>query len=138
MTGTPMSDGPITLAILGAGNRGRHTYARYALEHPDEARVVAVADPDAGRRDALAVEHGATAHATWQELLTAHSPDLVIVATPDREHVAPTLAALERNLDVLLEKPIAPTEPEVRAVLAAAERSSGSVTVAHVLRYTPF
>ena len=133
-----MHGGPITLAILGAGNRGRHTYARYALDHPDEARIVAVADPDAGRREALAAEHGATAHASWRALLAGPAPDLVVVATPDREHVAPTLAALERSLDVLLEKPIAPTEPEVRAVLAAAERSTGSVTIAHVLRYTPF
>ena len=119
-----MPGGPITLAILGAGNRGRHTYARYALDHPDEARVIAVADPDADRREALAADHGASAHATWQELLDGRAPDLVIVATPDREHAAPTLAALQRNLDVLLEKPIAPTEPEIRAVMADFQRKA--------------
>ncbi len=133
-----MPDGPITLAILGAGNRGRHTYGRYALDHPAGARVVAVADPDATRRAAMAAEHGAAAHATWRELLAAHRPDMVVVATPDREHVAPTLAALALDLHVLLEKPIAPTAPELKAVLAAADRSAGTVTVAHVLRYTPF
>ena len=89
-----MPGGPITLAILGAGNRGRHTYARYALDHPDEARVIAVADPDAGRRETLAAEHGAAAHATWQEVLAAHAPDLVVVATPDREHVVHTAASV--------------------------------------------
>jgi predicted dehydrogenase len=56
----------------------------------------------------------------------------------DREHAAPAVAALERGYDVVLEKPIAPTEADVRAVAAAAERSAGSVTVAHVLRYTAF
>lgn len=34
----------ITLLIIGAGSRGK-TYAAYALEHPDLARVVGVAEP---------------------------------------------------------------------------------------------
>ncbi|HSJ00386.1 MAG TPA: Gfo/Idh/MocA family oxidoreductase, partial [Patescibacteria group bacterium] len=62
----------------------------------------------------------------------------VIIASPDREHAGPAIAALERNHHVLLEKPIAPTAAEVRAVADAAATSRGSVTVAHVLRYTPF
>jgi predicted dehydrogenase len=64
--------------------------------------------------------------------------DVVIVASPDREHAAPAIAALERDYDVLLEKPIAPTAAEVRAVADVAATSRGTVTVAHVLRYTPF
>jgi predicted dehydrogenase len=62
----------------------------------------------------------------------------VVIASPDREHAAPAIAALERNYHVLLEKPIAPTEAAVRAVASAAAVNRGSVTVAHVLRYTPF
>lgn len=103
---------------------------------------MAVADSDPGRRSALAAEHGIgpeAAFADWRALVAASQrTDAVIVATPDREHAAPAIAALERDLDVILEKPIAPTADEVRAVGQAAARSRGSVTVAHVLRYTPF
>jgi predicted dehydrogenase len=75
----------------------------------------------------------------WRELLaTDRMADAVVIATPDREHAAPAIAALGRGYDVILEKPIAPTADEVRDVAAAASGSSGSVTVAHVLRYTPF
>ena len=72
-------------------------------------------------------------------MLAAPGPvDAVIVASPDRQHAAPAIAALEGGHHVLLEKPIAPTAGEVRAVADAAATSRGSVTVAHVLRYTPF
>jgi predicted dehydrogenase len=103
---------------------------------------VAIAEPDEARRAAFAVDHALAAGATfadWRDLLgTASRPDAVVIATPDREHVAPAVAALERDLDLILEKPIAPTADGVHAVGAAAARSRGSVTVAHVLRYTAF
>ncbi|WP_324670216.1 Gfo/Idh/MocA family protein [Geochorda subterranea] len=137
----------VTLAIVGAGNRGADVYARYALEHPNEARVVAVADPDRARRDALGDAHGIPPehrYPSWQELLERpRLADAVVIATPDRLHVEPALRAIELGYDILLEKPIAPTAEGVRRVAEAERRSrerggGGSVTVAHVLRYTPF
>src|SRR5918999_5363343 len=102
----------ITLAIVGAGNRGRHAYGQWCLRHPDRARVVAVAEPSAERRLAMAAEHAIPpdrAFADWRELFAAGPlADAVVIATPDRQHVAPTLAALEAGHQVLLEKPIAP------------------------------
>jgi predicted dehydrogenase len=90
----------------------------------------------------MAVEHGIGwrgAFADWRSLLSDGPPfDALVVATPDREHAAPAIAALGRDLHVILEKPIAPSAGEVRAVGEAAAASRGSVTVAHVLRYTSF
>jgi predicted dehydrogenase len=132
----------VRFALIGAGDRGRTTYGAWCLAHADRARVVAVAEPDEARREAFAVEHGIRpvgAFRDWRALLASDpAVDAVIVASPDREHAGPAIAALERNYHVLLEKPIAPTAAEVRAVAAAATSSLGSVTVAHVLRYTPF
>lgn len=112
------------------------------MANPDRARIVTIAEPNEGRRAALAAEHGirpAGAFGHWREMLASDvAVDAVIVASPDREHAAPAIAALERGHHVLLEKPIAPTAAEVRAVADAAATSRGSVTVAHVLRYTPF
>lgn len=137
-----MNSGPITLAIIGAGNRGRDTYGRWCLRHPEQADVVAVADTNAIRRAAMAAAHGIGPDGTfgdWRDLLSrGRLADAVVIATPDREHAAPSIAALEAGYSVILEKPIAPTPDEVRAVGEAAARSTGSVTVAHVLRYTPF
>ena len=52
MSASPPSS-PLSVAIVGAGPRSA-TYARYALQQPGKLRVVAVAEPDPVRRDALA------------------------------------------------------------------------------------
>jgi predicted dehydrogenase len=62
----------------------------------------------------------------------------VIIATPDQLHTAPSLKALDAGYDVLLEKPIAPTEEECRQILAKAKETGRIVGVCHVLRYTPY
>jgi len=132
----------VTLAVAGAGNRGGDVYARYALDHPDQARVVAVADPDPERRRRLAAAHGIPAQdcfEDWRRLLAGpRRADGLIIATPDGEHAAPALAALAQGYDILLEKPIADRPGELLGLVAAAERAAGTVTVAHVLRYAPF
>ncbi|MFE0588224.1 Gfo/Idh/MocA family protein [Micromonospora echinospora] len=143
MTGpVPPGTPPARLLVLGAGGRGAHAYAQWCLEHPQEGRVVAVAEPDAERRDRLGDAHGVPAahrFPDWRQALAAPGPwDAVVVATPDRDHVDPTLRALDLGLHVLLEKPIAPTEEELHRLTSAARHSAGTVTVAHVLRYTPF
>ena len=41
----------VTAILIGAGLRGGHVYSQYALDHPDEFQVVAVAEPDKERRE---------------------------------------------------------------------------------------
>ncbi|MEO8509767.1 MAG: Gfo/Idh/MocA family oxidoreductase [Chloroflexota bacterium] len=139
----PFPKGPLRVAVIGCGERGRRAYGAYALAYPKRIRVVACAESDPDKRDRFATEHGLEpddVHVDWRSLFTSPRPsfEAIIVATPDREHVEPAVAALEHGRDVLLEKPIAPTLEGVLAVRDAARRSSGSVTVSHVLRYTPF
>lgn len=47
---------PVTIIVLGGGQRGL-TYAHYAIQHPDLAKVVAVADPREHRRKLFARQH---------------------------------------------------------------------------------
>ncbi|HND87354.1 MAG TPA: Gfo/Idh/MocA family oxidoreductase, partial [Saprospiraceae bacterium] len=64
--------------------------------------------------------------------------DAVIISTPDNLHYGPCMAALRAGYDVLLEKPIAPTERECRDILALAKKTGRVVAVCHVLRYAPY
>jgi len=128
--------------LIGAGNRGRSVFGAWALRHPERLRMVAVAEPDEGRREAFAREHGIAPErrfADWRELLErpALAP-AAIVATSDMLHVEPALAALARGHDLLLEKPIAPSPAECLRVVEAAEASGRLLQIGHVLRYTPF
>lgn len=132
----------VDAVLVGGGNRGRFTYGGYALQHPDRLRIVAIAEPIAERREALAAEHRIAADrvvADWRALLErpALAP-VAIVATGDTEHVGPALAALARGYHVLLEKPIAPDAADCLRVVEAAERSGRILQIGHVLRYTAF
>lgn len=52
-----MTQNPVTFVLVGAGSRGAHAYAPYAQQFPHDARIVAVAEPDTQRRNALAELH---------------------------------------------------------------------------------
>lgn len=133
---------PVTVAIIGAGIRGAEVYGGQILGRPDEARVVAVADPDPRRRGRLAGAHGIHASrcfAGWDELLDGERlADGVIIATPDREHVAPAVRAAELGYHILLEKPVAVDPAGLETLRRRVAASGVTVTVAHVLRYTAF
>ncbi len=132
----------VRVAILGAGNRGVGAYGAYLLRRPDLAQLVAIADPRSDRLQAAGEQHGITPehlYPSWEDLLKRETGlDAIIIATPDALHLQPALAAIRHGVSILLEKPICPTEPEVRRLLAAARRRGADITVAHVLRYTQF
>lgn len=134
--------GPVRLALIGAGDRGVNAYGRFCLDHPDKARLVAVAEPDLARREELGDRHHIPADARfggWEDLLaTTIDYDGLIIATPDAHHAEPAVAALDQGRHVLLEKPLATTEVQVRRLAVAAGESRGSLSVAHELRYAPF
>jgi predicted dehydrogenase len=130
----------VTLVAVGAGSRGEGAYGGWVLRHPDLAKVVAVAEPRAVRRERFARAHGATTVVTdWRELSRGERiADAVVIATPDADHVGPAVAFAELGYHILLEKPMAPTEDGCRCIVAAAENAGVIFAVGHVLRYTPY
>ncbi len=132
---------PVTAILIGAGHRGT-IYADYARLHPDELRIVSVADNNPRRCRLIADKHGIPepmVFSDWKAVLQQNKfADAVIIATPDFLHTEPCLAALDKGYDILLEKPIAPTEAECRAILQKALDTNRIVGVCHVLRYSPY
>lgn len=63
--------------------------------------------------------------------------DGLVVATPDRHHLSPTVAACERGMPVLLEKPIADGASAAGQIAAAAAASGTPVLLGYVLRHDP-
>jgi predicted dehydrogenase len=130
----------VTLAVVGAGNRGI-SYGRAAVAS-GRGRIVAVAEPDPVRRAAFAAEFGVPPAAVfddWTELVGAgRLADAAIIATLDRLHVGPAVALLGQGWHVLLEKPMAPNEHDARRIADAATAAGTIFAVCHVLRYTPY
>jgi myo-inositol 2-dehydrogenase/D-chiro-inositol 1-dehydrogenase len=110
---------PLRIGVIGAGWIATdHIFVLGKLGH----HVVAVCDIDVERAEHVAPE-GARVYAAWEDLLVAEELDAVWVATPPLLHRAPAVAALERGLPVFLEKPIARTLDDARAIADAAERA---------------
>ena len=132
---------PVTAILIGAGARGQ-IYARYAQEHPEELRIIAVAEPKADRRALMCRAYGIPADrafSNWEDLMARpQMADAALICTLDDMHTEPTLAALKQGYHVLLEKPMSNSETECRAIAAAAEEAQRVLSVCHVLRYTPF
>jgi len=132
---------PLTTIIVGAGHRGV-LYASYATHHPDEFRVIGVADPDPVRRQRAQERFGFSETNCFETAadLAARGKiaDTVINGTMDADHVPTTLPLLEAGYDVLLEKPICPTKDELLALLQTARRTGRVVCIGHVLRHAPF
>ena len=131
----------LTAAVVGFGGRG-NAYARFAQNHPDQLQIVAVADPNEARRASAAQWHNIPAeklYENWQDFAAQPKmADFVILATQDNMHYEPALALIEKGYHLLLEKPMAPTPQECKAITEAAERKGVKVVVCHVLRFTPF
>ena len=63
----------VTAIVAGAGRRGRKAYASYALDNPNELKIVGVAEPDEEKREAFREEHnipGENCFKSWEELLS--------------------------------------------------------------------
>lgn len=133
---------PITAVMIGAGERGKDVYGRFAINHPAALRFVAVAEPQAERRQAFARQHHIPPErcfTDWPPLL-AQAPlvQAAFVCTQDQFHEQPALAALEQGYHVLLEKPMAVTADACRQLVATAERQGRQLQICHVLRYSSF
>jgi predicted dehydrogenase len=131
----------VSVILIGAGHRG-NIYAEYAIANPDQMKITAVADINIKRRNSIRRRHKIPeTHVfnSWREIFNQPKfADAVIIATPDNLHTEPCLAALDAGYDVLLEKPIAPTEEECRLILEKAQAINSILGVCHVLRYSPY
>ena len=134
----------VTAVVIGAGDRGRHVYGKYALEHPNELMITAVAEPNEQRRKEFQKLHGIPddrCFTGYEELFgQPRLADAAFICTQDGMHYSPALLARQAGYHVLLEKPISNTAEEcVRIWKDCTHGGEGQIfAICHVLRYTPF
>jgi predicted dehydrogenase len=119
----------IRIGSIGVGGRGTENLAAVIKQ------VVAVCDVDKKHlADAQAKIEKATgrkcdAYGDYRKLLDRQDIDAVVISTPDHWHALPTIHACQAGKDVYVEKPLALTVAEGRAMVAAA-RTSGRIVQA--------
>jgi predicted dehydrogenase len=122
---------PVRAAVVGVGYLGRFHAQKYA--RVPGCTLVAVADPSAAARDAVAAELGTRAVADWRELL-GHV-DAVSVVTPTPLHHPIARAFLDAGAHVLVEKPVTVTVAEADDLIAAARAAGRVLQVGHLERF---
>jgi predicted dehydrogenase len=98
---------------------------------------VALAEPRDDERERLSTVFGlADADADAFALLGRYRPDGVVIATPAKVHSPLAMAALEKAIPVLVEKPVAPDAATMCLLCAAADASSAFLLPGHILRFS--
>jgi len=103
----------------------------------DEALLSSVVDVDAERASEVAEQHGVDAYASVEKMLDQAPPDAVIVAVPTEEHFSVASTCIDREVPVLVEKPMTRTVERAEALVERARSRNTIVQVGHVERFNP-
>ena len=130
---------PLRIAVIGAGAFGRnHLRVYQELAQAGEAiQLVAVVDADAKALAEASRKFGVPGFASVAECLVATKVDAASVCVPTVFHRVVAEQLLAEGVDVLIEKPIAPSLEDADSILALAARHGRIVQVGHLERFNP-
>src|SRR2546430_12655158 len=130
-----MSDEPLRAGIIGLGVGKAH--AKGYLGH-NGAALVALCDMDESRLYEQAKLYGVPREGCftdYKRMLAESNLDIVSVCLPNFLHAEVTIAALNAGVNVICEKPLAPTVEQAREMGAAAGHNKRQLMVAYNYRY---
>ena len=125
----------IKMAVVGVGNMGRN-HVRVLMDMP-EVELVGGADQNLDSAKPVARKYGLPVFGDYHQLFDEQQPQAVVVAVPTVCHLEVVLAAIERKIHVLVEKPIAATVEEAQELIDAAEQAGVALAVGHIERFNP-
>jgi predicted dehydrogenase len=125
----------IRFGLIGCGGIG--LLRAQALAQTEGVTLTAVNDLDAARARGVSAQYGGAVAADWRDLLARADVDAVIVSTPPSLHTDMAVAALQAGKHVLVEKPLARTPAEGRAILQAAEQADRFAATGFNYRFYP-
>src|SRR5438046_2832334 len=124
--GEPGANEKVRLGLIGSGDMGKGDLACFFLNPEvdcavicdvDDARIakgVAICEQKRGKKPDTVKD--------FRRVLDRKDVDVVLIATPDHWHALPAVLACQAGKDVYVEKPLAKTIDEGRAMLQAANR----------------
>ncbi|MCC7339891.1 MAG: Gfo/Idh/MocA family oxidoreductase [Bryobacterales bacterium] len=124
---------PLPVAVIGAGSFGQN-HLRVLTEIPG-VRLAGLFDANPARAAEMGAQFQCPVFPSLEE--AAGAAQAAIVAVPTVFHAEVAGALLRRGLDVLIEKPIASSVEEARALIELASRHQRILQVGHLERYNP-
>jgi len=132
---------PLKAVIVGGGHRSM-IYAELAKTDPDMLEIVGVADPNEFRRNQIGEYFNISKEHRFADVndlvAVPKFADAAINGTMDDIHVSTSIPLLKAGYDILLEKPFAVNEEEMRELVDCAKENHRKIMICFVLRYAPF
>jgi predicted dehydrogenase len=132
----------LRLGIIGTCRRGR--LADYAHHPEDGVEIVAGADVSASQLERFAQRYrekfnaAVTPYLSYEEMLDKENLDGVFITSPDFCHEEQAAAALNRKVNVYLEKPMAITVAGCDRIMQTAYENKAKLMLGHNMRYMSF
>jgi UDP-N-acetylglucosamine 3-dehydrogenase len=124
----------LRVGIIGLGAFGESHIRAYREIPYVELAAVASRRPEHARE--IAARYGIPAwYGSYEQLIADEAIDAVSITTAEHEHREPAVAALKAGKHVLVEKPLATTLEDARAIVDAARTSTGILMPGHILRF---
>lgn len=124
---------PVRFALAGFGAWGQH-HAKSIHENPESTLVAISAPTEATRAEAAKLYPDALIFADSLEMIAQAEFDIIDIVTPSHTHREIALAAMAKGRHVLLEKPMAITLDDCKAIVAGARDHGVQLAVGHELR----
>ena len=131
----PAASRELRIGLAGLGSMGRN-HLRILASRAD-IRLAAIADPVADALASAVATSGAQAFDEPLAMIAEAELDALVIAAPTTSHVPLALAAIQRNIAVLVEKPLAESAEEGERIVIAARERGVPVQVGHVERFNP-
>jgi predicted dehydrogenase len=123
------------LAVIGVGSMGRN-HVRVLKDIPD-IDLVGVVDVNVGTAQVMARRYGVRVFGDYSSLFEETPPDALVIAVPTIHHHEIAMAAIQRGMHLLVEKPIAAKVSEAQEMIDAARRKGVFLMIGHIERFNP-
>ena len=125
----------LRVALIGCGVISDNHIS--AVIGSEKAEIVAICDIDIARAEAKKRDYllSANVYSDYREMLLNERIDVVHIATPHYLHAEMVIAALERDINVFLEKPMCINDGDIVKIINAEKNSKGRVCVCFQNRF---
>jgi len=111
----------VRIIVIGVGIMGK-SHARDVIEL-ENCELAGICDTNEASLDELAKEYDVPKYTSYEDALNADDVDAIIIATPHYDHTPISIAAMEKGLHVLVEKPIAVHVNDAQKMISAYEKA---------------
>jgi predicted dehydrogenase len=123
---------------VGAFGRNHARVYRQLQQEGKSVRFAAVVDANVDRADEVAREFGARAFGSVEQMIRTYGEvQAASVAVPTQDHLAIARTLMQAGIDVLIEKPLAPTLEGAEELIRVAAQEKRIAQVGHLERFNP-